>query len=184
MRSIDVEQLSFAALGLLLAVTSCGVVGDERACTRLACESQVRFERTVVVAPADVVGLVYEVCRNEHCARARLAWQPSGAEFACVTDDGADRASGFTTCRLTTSDWEELRAAGPGSSTPVAFTLVGLARGAPADLVDGDRYTFRLSRGDAGASLAEASAVVTYDVVRPNGPECDPTCKVANVDEL
>jgi hypothetical protein len=162
-----------------LVVTAACSREEPPICISVACETQTSVERLVSMAPRDVGKLVYEVCRNDECAKNRLVWH--GTEFVCFENNNAlsSRANALTWCRLT-GDWQALKSAGPTSPVPFDFRFVGLARGSVSDVKDGDRYTFTLSREDTGETLVRANGVVTYETLEPAGPECQ-QCKVAQI---
>lgn len=157
-------------LGLCCALAAAGVSGcagggdvaspQGRSCTRTDCESGVTYTAGLQLGAAEPGGLEITVCRNTVCATTRLARQ--------------DAARWQATLIGPLSGQVELVGAADPRQLHVALT------GPAASLSDGDVYVIRV--GVPGQPpLLDAARPVTYQVVRPDGGECDAGCVQATL---
>lgn len=170
------QRIALLSLGSVGAL-GCAGGGDvasphSQVCASVDCRSSVSYSGALTVAAADLPRLEVLLCRNGVCATTRLAtaddvtWSatvvgPLGGPLSSTgstgsTLGGSVSLSGFTDVRK------------------LSIFLYGTA----ATFSDGDEYVIRIGvPGDA--PLLDLKRTVSYEVLRPAGPDCDLVCKKA-----
>ncbi len=144
----------WVSLLLLLTVSACST---SPSCATASCPSTVHFQGSLRFRSAND-SLDVTVCKNGSCARGTVS------QSACSVSGLID-----ATCRISID--------GTGNGT----LSVDFLASAKEDLKDGDLYTVRVLRGQTNESLVDVTKPVSYKTTRPNGPECEPSCRSADM---
>lgn len=139
-------------------------------CARVDCTSSAVYLGALTVSAADLPRLEILVCRNDVCATARLAMQDPALWRATIVGPLGGPLS--TTLGSTSSSYVEL--AGLDDLRRLSIVLYGTA----ATFSDGDQYRIQIGLPGA-APLLDVMKPASYEVLRPNGADCDPVCKKA-----
>jgi hypothetical protein len=153
------------AAGAVVAVTAGACIGggsvaspQGRSCTRSDCESGVTYATGLQLGALDPAVLEITVCRNAVCATTRLAQKEAALWQAMLIGPLSGRI--------------DLSGAADPRQLRVSLTATATA------LSDGDVYLVRV-RVPGQAPLVETSRPVTYEIVRPDGGDCDAGCAQA-----
>ncbi len=143
---------------LALALVGCGDVLDQKSCTAIGCNSQVSTTLDLTNV-GDAAGAKVVVCRNSACVEGTVN-QQNGQLSCSFQRDGSFLGP---SCNQAFS----------GNALSFTYTL------ADGEAKDGDTYSFKVT-GKTGGTASKEGAV-TYQVSRPNGPDCEPVCSQATL---
>jgi hypothetical protein len=148
---------------LLLLVWVCALLlpscSTSSSCTLLACQSGAHFQSGIRFSGTGDQ-LTLDVCKNNVCARGTATGAP-----ACAVS-GVDLSA---TCGVSL---------GSGGN---ATLTVDIPAASLDDVKDGDVYRIRVTRASTNETLVDVTRTAAYRTSQPNGPGCDPTCKLADV---
>jgi hypothetical protein len=153
-----------AALVLLCAGCAANEGEPQRACTLIGCDSGASFDLGAF-AEADaarLTGARIELCFNATCSEAVIEELPPPNDLRAV-QVGQGEPSGRV----------EIWRTDPSG----AVELIVHVSGAYDLFTDGDVYAVSIVGSDQVA-LVERSWSVTYRTSQPNGPDCEPTCRM------
>ncbi|MFO0575197.1 MAG: hypothetical protein U1A78_14500 [Polyangia bacterium] len=156
-----------AVFALTVAVTLGGCIGggsvaspQGRSCTRSDCESGVTYTTSLQLGGVDPAALEITVCRNTVCATTALLQRDAALWQAILIGPLSGR----------------IELTGAADPRQLRITLTGTA----AALSDGDVYVVRV--GVPGqAPLVDVTRPVSYELVRPDGGDCDAGCAQASL---
>ena len=131
-----------------------------RSCTRSDCESGVTYTTGLSLGGIDPAALEITVCRNTVCATTSLVQRDAALWQATLIGPLGGR----------------IELAGAADPRQLRITLTGTA----SALSDGDVYVVRV-RVPGQAPLVDTTRPVTYELVRPDGGDCDAGCAQASL---
>ena len=155
-------------LAALLLVSACNDSGpDGIACTEVGCgNSGAQFllgEFAIGdLAPTATNAAEFEVCLNDHCSTIVLGELPASSESIEIR--GAVVVPNVT--------MSALFARAPNDKINVLVNVLGPDA---SPFHDGDIHRVKVTSTD-GRVLADRSWTVDYNLVYPNGPQCEPAC--------
>lgn len=143
-------------------------------CATVGCTSSVTYSGTLTVAAADLPRLEILLCRNDVCATTRVAMQDSAVWRATIVGPLGGPLGGPLSSTSGSMSSSYVVLAGLDDLRKLSIVLYGTA----ATLSDGDRYQIRIGL-PGQAPLLDLVRTVSYEVVRPDGADCDLVCKKA-----
>ena len=146
-----------------------GCSNDPKSCTLMGCRAAVSMHIPATSWLSNGKSPTISVCRGTKCISGSLEVSDGGSLIRDGTFASFPRAAGADSAEVTVTPTI-------GSSARVDISYFPLSED---DLTDGDHYTVTLSN-DNGAPLIYEQTV-TYTIIYPNGPECGPGCKNAEV---
>jgi hypothetical protein len=161
-------------LGMSLQV---GCSSDKKACPTSACPyPAVTLHTPTTVWPANGASPTISVCRGTKCISGQL----DGADVGSMNNPVSVSFPfpSRSDAQSTGSDYAEVTIT-PTTTMSASLDISYFPIHEADDLADGDHYTVTLSN-DGGASLTYGQTV-TYAVSYPNGSECAPLCRSADV---
>lgn len=168
-RSWEYGRAGALVAAVVASVTVAGALGgcigggsvaspQGRSCTRSDCESGVTYATGLQLGAIDPAALEITVCRNAVCATTALVQRDAALWQASLIGPLSGR----------------IELAGAADPRQLRITLTGTA----AVLSDGDVYVIRV-RVPGQSPLVETTRPVDYQIVRPDGGDCDAGCAQA-----
>jgi hypothetical protein len=178
---------SIAFVGISIAAVASAHCNLSKECSLVGCEDGAQISVHLGLAPKDLVGSTFTVCRNGVCSSGVLTPYDAGPAYANYLGgiflngalfehdlDFRDEPDGGEEADFEVQSDFELEPDG---------AVATLANGALArpSIQDGDVYEVKIVASN-GTTIFDATHTATYATLQPNGPDCDPTCHIATID--